>query len=532
MGNSNSMNVLNDTTNMITNQTINMVNNTQLSTLQTQGIIIKDNKGDVDISGNEFYQNATMDFSSVMNAVTTQESQQSLMQQLNQQAEAMNKDLNLFQFSNAQNIINNYVNTTINSFTNIIQNCAAAQTQGQLIEIESNYGNVTINNNTFTQLNSLFGQCIYGATASQTAIQDVQEQMDQKSSAKNYGIPAWALVLMALFALIFMCLPLFDIVWVAEEFVVFALKIAFMIIGVLLIFAGIIMAVLYFTMYQNTIRVYPNQSTIAQLPDQCKASATTDQPIKDYNNINDVGEYVIKNKLKGFDYYDLGDNVVYTLLYSNMTEQCQESVASSKLNNPYVKIKAPQILSDLPTSTLQVRSLCLIINESDNENNGCMFMLLPTSSTLGPDADTDDDPDDQELSWTPVIDSQNKKVQYVDSGYTIDDIEFVYSEPTDESFPENKKILIQIPLITKDVTEEWIVYTNTDNEITSERKRPPDYYSYTATDNYSVASGFNVREKRFGLFFLIIGIIIAILGIFATIFTIKKATQKKSPLKK
>lgn len=520
MGNTNSNSVINNTTEMITNQVINMVSNQDVTSLQTQGITVKDAKSDVVISGNTFSQNAYMDFSSVMNTITQQEAQQDIMIQLQNEAKSMNKDLNLFQFADANAVVNNYVNATINLTTNIVQNCAAASTQSQKISVETAGGKVSITNNTFDQLNKMFAQCLFSATSDQKSMQKMQELIDNKASAVNEGVSIWAIVVLAIVALLFMCAPVFIGVWALEHTIMVIIKVILQLIFVLLFFAGVILITMYYVMKENVIRLTPNQATIEQLKDQCQATPTTKEPVKSYNNAQDAGNQCLEQNYKGFDFVTVGDNSSpLTTFYSSMNPQCQNSVNSSELENPYIKIKEPVVLNQLPDPKSRAYK-DLVLNCKD----GVMYMCLRNTDNV--------------QVWS-AVQNNDKDVTWVPQGYDTGNVAFIYgNNKLPEGSLEEGKIFIQIPFITKDVSTSWRVYV-TDKSITQNQtytsdlwgieKSPPPYFSYTGDVKYQTVSGFNVKEKKYSVFIMVLGCIFLPIGIIGTILQFKN-TKKKNPI--
>ena len=515
MGNTNSTSVIKNTTEMITNQVVNMVSNQDVTSLQTQGITVKDAKSDVVISGNTFSQNAYIDFSSVMNAITQQEAQQDIMIQLQNEAKSMNKDLNLFQFADANAVVNNYVNATVNLTTNIVQNCAAASTQSQKISVETAGGKVSITNNTFEQLNKMFSQCLYSATSDQKSMQKMQELIDNKASAVNEGVSIWAIVILAIVALLFMCAPIFIGVWALEHTIMVIIKVILQLIFVLLFFAGVILITMYYVMKENVIRLTPNQATIEQLKDQCQAIPTTKDPIKSYNNAEDAGNQCLEQKYKGFDFVTIGENSSpLTTFYSSMTSQCQNSVNSSELENPYIKIKEPVVLNQLPDPKSRTYK-DLVLNCDD----GVMYMCLKNSDNV--------------QVWSAVQDSKGKTVLWVPEKYDTGNVAFIYgNNKLPEGSLEKGKFFIQIPYITKDVSTPWRVYCTDNNCIVKGwgyEISPPPYFSYTGDVKYQTVSGFNVKEKKYSVFIMVLGCIFLPIGIIGTILQFKN-TKKKNPI--
>ena len=107
MGASVSKNVSNAVTKAVAKVSSNIIQNTQLSQDMAQVVSVRDVHGDVHISGNTFTQHATVNMHTLLDALSTEEAQQSIMQELAQEAKSVTSDLNIGQFSDAQNTITN-----------------------------------------------------------------------------------------------------------------------------------------------------------------------------------------------------------------------------------------------------------------------------------------------------------------------------------------------------------------------------------------------------------------------------------------
>ena len=105
MGASVSKNIANVVTRSVAKVSSNIIQNSKLSTDNTQIISVKDVHGDVHISGNRFTQVATINMEQLMDALSTEGAQQSIMQELAQEAKSVTSGLNLGQFSDAQNTL-------------------------------------------------------------------------------------------------------------------------------------------------------------------------------------------------------------------------------------------------------------------------------------------------------------------------------------------------------------------------------------------------------------------------------------------
>ena len=120
MGASVSKNVSNAVTKAVAKVSSNIIQNTQLSQDMAQVVSVRDVHGDVHISGNTFTQHATVNMHTLLDALSTEEAQQSIMQELAQEAKSVTSDLNIGQFSDAQNTMNLLAGIVIGAIGSVI----------------------------------------------------------------------------------------------------------------------------------------------------------------------------------------------------------------------------------------------------------------------------------------------------------------------------------------------------------------------------------------------------------------------------
>src|SRR5689334_8284164 len=106
MGNAKSSNVANITSNIVSQEISNEMSKTKLSTDQSQMISVVGGQGNVDISGNTQRMQMTVNMDAVAKQLSTQKSQQSIVQKLSQAAAASTSGLNLFNNAGTDNTMN------------------------------------------------------------------------------------------------------------------------------------------------------------------------------------------------------------------------------------------------------------------------------------------------------------------------------------------------------------------------------------------------------------------------------------------
>ena len=236
MGASISKNISNAVTKAIAKVSSNIIQRTQLSQDLGQVVSVARVHGDVHISGNTFSQRANVNMHALLDALSTEEAQQAIMQELAQEAKSVTSGLNIGQFSDAQNTMNLLMEATINLLTTIGQTCKAFNRQHQTIVVKRVSGNVFVQDNVFEQMYDILQDCTEKAASDNRLIQDLSSRLSQTSSAKSEGLSGWALV--ALLAA-FIGVPVIGGVVAGKAI----LKFIFPIILV----AGIILLVLYYT---------------------------------------------------------------------------------------------------------------------------------------------------------------------------------------------------------------------------------------------------------------------------------------------
>ena len=282
MGTATSKNETNLTTKALTKVATNIVNNTDATSNQQQIITISGTEGDVDIHGVDFEQNATINVSSLLKAMSTSTAQQDVSQDLSQSAKSLLSGINLGQFSDASNEMNVYLQATVDIATNIDQYCKSTIQQDQKIEVKNTKGSVTIDDISMKQLSNVFSNCIEDAVASSSAIQSVSQTLKQDASATSKGVSEWALVLMALIGLLLVAAPVaVPLIFGSSA----AIKIIMAILFPMLLFAGIFMIVWYYTSIETYMDGYGFSRLISVVGNKCSGKS-----YKTVTNISSAGK--------------------------------------------------------------------------------------------------------------------------------------------------------------------------------------------------------------------------------------------------
>lgn len=313
MGASVSKNATKVIINAVAKVTSDLVQKTSISTDTSQMIYITDTGGDVIIKGNVMTQKAVLNMTAVFDALNSVEVQENIATEIAQSAKSLISGINLAQFSDATNDIEELINTCIEIVTNIEQTCSETMAESQTIIITHTRGSVRIENNLFEQVSSIFQSCIESATSNSNSFQSITAKLDQYSSSTAAGISEWALV--GLLA-VFIGIPTIGGVAMGKS----VLKYLFP----LMIVAGIIMIVLYYVLTKREISVKGYSSSIESTP-LCYGEElpTAEQSFK---NIEDAAKWCIdNNQCVAFDWrIDSRDKTpMPTKFYKSVSEECQ-----------------------------------------------------------------------------------------------------------------------------------------------------------------------------------------------------------------
>lgn len=537
MGNANSTSLIKNITEMLSEQVVDLLNEQTLLSLQNQSVNIKDTKGDVIMKGNTFSGEANIDFESLMEAATTQTATQDIMQKISNQAESMNKDLNILQNANAYSELQNYVSSAISLSTGVVQKCTGGTTQSQSINVETTGGNVIVTNNTFKQTSSIISKCIQKSEVEQKSIQELQQTLDNSAKATNIGVNIWAIVALALISLLATVAPTLIATWGAGKV---AGSVASSLAGslgsklgdillktvfIILLVVGIALIILYYTDKKNTIETISHKATIGMLENECGA-VKSGKPSNVYNNVQDASKECLESDHIGFDFIKIGKNSAETTFYSSMNKQCQNSVKNSAATIQYIEVKKPFVALNIPKiDRKSYKFKDLLLNVTD----GYLYMAKKTIKTKSKGDKT------EELGWYPVSDEEGNSVRYIQPGvYTTTQVIFRYGEydkTKDKIQKGDDKAIIKIPYLSQlsdNLLTPWVVVTDKGVE----EKTPPNDFNYDAVNIKDIqnVSGFNVKVKKHGKFFMALSIAFIIVGTIGTTLQFiggKKKTQMR-----
>lgn len=196
MGQSQSTNVMKNTTDIMSDAVTNIVANQYAKGGQSQIMDVENVEGDVNISGSVQSQNITISMDGVAKQMSNIQTQQNITQALSQAAAASTSGISLFNASNADNEMDNYMTVSMKIAANLSQICGAGSGQDQKIVVKNVTHDVNLRNNTQEQTSAVVAKCIQDATAINKSLQTVEQDISQSAVAKTVGIdPAWIMLM-------------------------------------------------------------------------------------------------------------------------------------------------------------------------------------------------------------------------------------------------------------------------------------------------------------------------------------------------
>jgi len=245
MGSSVSKNVADNITKIISKTANEILSVQEVGNNQSLIIKISDTGGDVIINGNRLRQTANVDVKQLQTALTNNEANNKLNQDIAQAAKSAISGLNLLQFSNASNTINTLIESCIEIKNTTIQQCLAKSQQSINIIIERTQGNVRIENMESDQITNIIASCVQSSVTNNKALQDIVNKISQAASAKSEGL-----------SLVWIAIIILLVIIGGGVFTVAGGGMAVKLMFPAMILGSIISGVLYFTQTSSTISSY------------------------------------------------------------------------------------------------------------------------------------------------------------------------------------------------------------------------------------------------------------------------------------
>jgi hypothetical protein len=337
MGGSYSKNAQTILTNALSKISSEIVQKSTISQSSSQIISATNIKGDVVIKGNKMTQRVNLNMTALLDALSTAEAQQKLATELSQEAKSLTSGLNIGQLAISENVMNTFINSSIDIMTKIGQTCSSFSNLQQTITVENVVGSVTIENNVQEQITDILTSCMEKATSNNSALQDVITKISQSSSASAQGLSEWAI--MGLLA-VFIGIPVMGGVIGGPMLLKYIFP--------LLLVAGVVMIILYYYFSTTTMSLSAYSNLIGNTP-ACNMSggnistkfdtaeraaneclSTSNCVAYDWKgmNVNQNGTYSIINPPE-------------TTFYSAVSSSCQTDVSKDKVK----MVRAPVVFS-------------------------------------------------------------------------------------------------------------------------------------------------------------------------------------------
>lgn len=245
MGNSQSVNVAKAITDIIAKVSTDVIQSIDLSNINSQIISISNSGGDVNISNNVFTQTATINMTSLLDSLSSQQASEKIRAEMEQLSKSIVSGLNFFTFTDAKNTADLLVNNTVTILTNIKQSCATTVNNLQSITIQQTKGSVYIQNNLFSQMASIMNQCALKSISNNSVVQDIQNKINQSATSELKGFNLmWIILLCAVIVIA----PIFAASTTLGK--------SFKFIFPIMTFAGLILIAIYFSTGKNIMKTY------------------------------------------------------------------------------------------------------------------------------------------------------------------------------------------------------------------------------------------------------------------------------------
>lgn len=330
MGNASSTNVAKIITDVHASVATSILQKQDVTQNNSQIIKITGGSGDVNITNNTFRIKATINMNALQTAMSDTSSKNAIKNQLEQAAKTLTTGISLLQFTDARNTVDLFVKTGVELSTTINQLCGGSQNNIQSIELENRVsGNITVSGNIFDQMAEIYSSCSQNAVARNAVVQDIQNKVDQASSATVKGA---SLATLLGLGLAFVALP--ALIGVA------ALRPLLRYLFPILVVVGVVLLALYFarrTYYMTSYGYAPSIDVT------CPGSSKTSLPVTLYTKPEQAEAACLANEnCKAYDFrtnsIDSATNVTtplaqpLTTFYNRVTDSC-ETISSSSLES-------------------------------------------------------------------------------------------------------------------------------------------------------------------------------------------------------
>jgi len=194
MGSATSKNLIDATTNVITRSATKIMNKLDQKTINSQSMIIEDVGGDVDISKVDFTQDVRVNLQGVFSTLLSEDFKDELRDEIQQEAKSLVAGLNIGQYADAINKINDVTNVIKEIVNQVASTCANSIQLNQVIAVKNVKGNLSIKDVSLKQLQISVQNCVSEVVSKLSSFSSLQNMFKQKSSSETQGVDIWAIV--------------------------------------------------------------------------------------------------------------------------------------------------------------------------------------------------------------------------------------------------------------------------------------------------------------------------------------------------
>lgn len=509
MGSAHSTNVANIISNIMSKETSEVMARQVASGAQDQGISIIGGSGTLNIEGNKESQTMNINMDGLAKALSTQVSQQNIVQELTQAATSSVSGIS-FSNSDASNIMNDFLNVGLNVSSNIGQICEAAGRSSQSINVVDRDGEINIKGNVQEQVSNIIAKCVQDATSSNSAVQSVQTSLSQSATAKVVGLDLMQII--ALILIILASIIIIPMVGVESIISKFLFPMIAMGGGVCLYYWSIdttseMAGVAYSTSIIKDKECYSGDKSVLKLdaPDELGWPAPDIAARQCQDN----------DKCMGFDWFSI----------------LKLAVFYSDLRNLDSNGMCPHVTADPKNKTL-VRNAKLIVDS--------LAVNTPPDQSIGSNGDVFVDTVSGHYYWKYSSDAKNEGT-WMDQDIISKDFKSGVSITSADKFPDASAGKDGDLFINTSDPNAWKLYIKVSGAWSSGDDKPltgptatqnklsfPGRHSDVPPATDYDWSGFKIHKRK--TVWLVLGIVLIVLGVGGTFISFSKSSQStKNP---
>ncbi|WRW24652.1 myristylated membrane protein [Singapore grouper iridovirus] len=169
---------------------------------QTQVFSIDNVSGDVYVEGTVMTEKLVINLASLMKAVTNQSSQDELIDNIAQQAQAAVSGLNFAQFAFVTNNIDRLITACVKLSVDMRVSCTAKVEMTQSFSVSSVMGDVRVKDVRMEEFSDVISTCALNAAINNAQLSDIVSQIKQRGDATATGLNPMALLAAVVLAIV------------------------------------------------------------------------------------------------------------------------------------------------------------------------------------------------------------------------------------------------------------------------------------------------------------------------------------------